>query len=99
MTKLRFDPVTYQFYCMCPPEEGAPAEAAGFRWDPIRHRYFTEDPSVAVNFEACADSYAKLLLADFLSAVPSHKHQECSRDASAWRPRPKAAAISSPAFH
>jgi hypothetical protein len=99
MTKLRFDPVTYQFYCMCPPEEGAPAEAAGFRWDPIRHRYFTEDPSVAVNFEACADSYAKLLLADVLSAAPSQKHQKRTPKTSAWMRRPKVAAISSPAFH
>jgi hypothetical protein len=98
MAKLRFDPVTYQFYYQCPPQEGAPAKAAGFGWDPIRRRYYTEDPSIAVNFEACADSYAKLLLADVLSAAPSHKHQERSREASAWRPRSKAAAISSPAF-
>ena len=99
MAKLRFDPVTYQFYYQCPPQEGGPVKAAGFGWDPIRRRYYTEDPSIAVNFEACADSYAKLLLADVLSAAPSHKHQECSREASAWMPQPKAAAISSPAFH
>jgi hypothetical protein len=99
MAKLRFDPVTYQFYYQCPPQEAAPAKAAGFWWDQIRRRYYTEDPSIAVNFKACADSYAKLLLADVLSAAPSRKHQERSRDASAWRPRPKAAAISSPAFH
>jgi len=74
------------FYYQCPPQEGAPAKAAGFGWDPIRRRYYTEDPSIAVNFEACADSYAKLLLADVLSAAPSHKHQERSRDASAWSP-------------
>jgi hypothetical protein len=98
MAKLRFDPVAYQFYYQCPPQEGATAKAAGFGWDPIRRRYYTEDPSIAVNLEASADSYAKLLLADVLSAAPSHKHQERSRDASAWRPRPKAAAISSPAF-
>jgi hypothetical protein len=99
MAKLRFDPVTYQFYYQCPPQEGAPAKATRLGWDPIRRRCYTEDPSIAVNFEACADSYAKLLLADVLSAAPSHKHREHSRDASAWRPRPKAAAISSPAFH
>ena len=99
MTKLRFDPVTYQFYYRCPPQEGAPAIAAGFRWDPIRRRYFTEDPKIAVSFEACADSYAKLLLADVLSVALSHKHQEHSRESSAWMGRPKAAATSSPAFH
>ena len=99
MPKLRFDPVTYQFYYRCQPQDGAPVKAAGFGWDPIRRRYYTEDPSIAVNFEACADRYAKLLLADVLSAAPSHKHKERSREASAWRPRPKAAAISSPAFH
>ena len=99
MAKLRFDPVTYQFYYRCIPEEGAPAKAAGFRWDPIRRRYYTEDPSIAANFEACADSYAKLLLADVLGAAPSHKHQERSREASAWMHRPKVAAISSPVFH
>jgi hypothetical protein len=96
MAKLRFDPVAYQFYYQCPPQEGATAKAAGFGWDPIRRRYYTEDPSIAVNLEASADGYAKLLLADVLSAAPSHKHQGRSRDASAWRPR--AAAISSPAF-
>ena len=99
MTKLKFDPVTYQFYYRCLPEEGALATAAGFRWDPIRRRYFTEDTGIAVSFGACADSYAKLLLADVLSAAPSHKHQERSREASAWMRRPKAAAISSPALH
>ena len=99
MAKLRFDPVTYQFYYQCPPQEGAPTKAAGFGWDPIRRRYYTEDPSIALNLAACADSYAKLLLADVLSAAVSHKHQERSREASAWMPRPKAAAISSPAFH
>jgi hypothetical protein len=36
MAKLRFDPVTYQFYYQCPSQEGAPAKAAGFSWDPIR---------------------------------------------------------------
>ena len=56
MAKLRFDPVTYQFYYQCPPQEGAPAKAAGFGWDPIRRRYYTEDPTIAVNFEACAKS-------------------------------------------
>ena len=99
MAKLMFDPITYQFYYQCPPQEGAPAKAAGFGWDLIRRRYYTEDPTIAVNFEACADSYAKLLLADVLSAAPSHKHRERSRQAWAWMPRPKAPAISSPAFH
>jgi hypothetical protein len=99
MAKLRFDPVTYQFYYQFPPQEGAPAIAAGFGWDPIRRRYYTEDPNIAVNFEACADSYAKLLLADVLSAASSHKPRERSREPSAWVLRPKAAVISSPTFH
>ena len=99
MTKLRFDPVTYQIYYQCPPQEGAPARAAGFGWDPNRRRYYTEDPSIAVNFEACADSYAKLLLADVLSAAPSQKHRKRTPKTSAWMRRPKAAAISSPALH
>jgi hypothetical protein len=30
MPKLRFDPVTYQFYCRCASEDGVPAKAAGF---------------------------------------------------------------------
>ena len=98
MAKLRFDPVIYQFYYQRFPQESAPAKAAGFEWDPIRGRYYTEDPSVAVNFEASADSCAKLLLADVFSAAPSHKHQECSREASAWMSRSKAAVLSSPAF-
>ena len=51
MAKLRFDPVIYQFYYKCPPQEGAPAKAAGFGWDPIRRRYYTEDPSIALNLE------------------------------------------------
>ena len=99
MAKLRFDPVTYQFYYQCPQQEGDPAKAVGFGWDPIRRRYYTEDPSIAVNFAAYADSYAKLLLADVLSAAPSNNHQQRSREALAWVPRPKAAAISPPVFH
>jgi hypothetical protein len=35
MTKLLFDPVTYQFYYRCRSEESAPASAAGFGWDPF----------------------------------------------------------------
>src|SRR5260370_11717259 len=29
MAKLKFDPVTYQFYYQCPPQEGAPAKSCG----------------------------------------------------------------------
>jgi len=47
MPKLRFDPVTYQFYYRCQPQDGAPAKAAGFGWDPVRRRYYTEDPNIA----------------------------------------------------
>jgi hypothetical protein len=76
MAKLRFDPVTYQFYYRCPPQQEVSAKVAGFGWDPLRHRYYTEDPSIAVNFVACADSYTKLLLADVFSAGPVHKASE-----------------------
>ena len=48
MAKLLFDPLAYQFYYRCRREDSAPAIAAGFRWDPIRRRYYTEDPMVAI---------------------------------------------------
>src|SRR5215472_10926136 len=48
MARLRFDPVTYQFYYRCAPQDGGPAKSAGFGWDPVRRRYYTEDPRVAV---------------------------------------------------
>jgi hypothetical protein len=73
MTKLLFDPITYQFYYRCRSEESAPATAAGFGWDPIRRRYYTENPTVALSLASRGDSYVKLLLADVLEATRSHK--------------------------
>jgi len=76
MTKLLFDPVTYQFYYRCHSEESAPATAAGFGWDPIRRRYYTEDPMVAMALTSRGDNYVKHLLADALEATASSKHPE-----------------------
>jgi hypothetical protein len=69
MSKLRFDPSTYQFYYRCRPEDGTRAKAAGFSWDPIRRRYYTEDPNVAVGLAIFGDNYVMDLLADALGAV------------------------------
>jgi hypothetical protein len=74
MVKLRSDPVTYQFYYQCPPQEGAPAKAAGFGWDPSRRRYYTEDPMVATALASRGDNYVKHLLADALEATASYRH-------------------------
>ena len=76
MAKLLFDPVAYQFYYRCRPEDSAPAIAAGFGWDPIRRRYYTEDPMVAMVLGSRGDAYVKHLLADALeAAVPRKRHQ------------------------
>jgi hypothetical protein len=99
MAKLRFDPVTYQFYYRCPPEDGAPAKAAGFGWDPIRRRYYTEDPKVALGLESCGDGYVKLLLADVLGDSTPHRHREGPRGSSKWVPRATVTAISSNTVH
>ena len=74
MSKLHFDPVTYQFYYRCPNADGAPARAAGFRWDPLRRRYYTLDPKVAAGLASRSDNYVKLLLADTLGpeVLPMH---------------------------
>jgi hypothetical protein len=74
MAKLLFDPVTYQFYYRCPPEESAPAAAAGFGWDPIRRRFYTEDPMVAMALASRGDNYVKHLLADTLETTALHRH-------------------------
>ena len=76
MAKLLFDPITYQFYYRCRSEESTPATAAGFGWDPIRRRYYTEDPMVAIALASRGDNYVKHLLADALEATASHKHRE-----------------------
>jgi hypothetical protein len=66
MPKLRFDPLTYQFYYRGRPEERAKAHTAGFDWDPIRRRYYTEDPHVAVALANSGDDYVLELLTDVL---------------------------------
>ena len=82
MAKLLFDPVTYQFYYRCRLEERAPAIAAGFGWDPIRRRYCTDDPTVAMGLAKYGDAYVKRLLADVVEtvAVPANpKKGYCER--------------------
>jgi len=69
MSKLRFDPTTYQFYFSSGREEGSQAKAAGFRWDPFRNRYYTGDPTVAKSVADCGDHYVKHLLADILGVT------------------------------
>ena len=69
VAKLRFDPLAYQFYYRCRPEDSAPAVAAGFGWDPIRLRYYTEDPMVAMVLASRRDNYVKHLLADAFEAA------------------------------
>ena len=82
MAKLLFDPVTYQFYYRCRSEERAPAVAAGFGWDPIRRRYSTDDPTVAMGLAKYGDTYVRRLLADVVEnfGVPAnHKKGCCDR--------------------
>jgi len=69
MPKLRFDPLTYQFYYRCRPEERARVYTVGFDWDPIRRRYYTEDPHVAVALADSGDDYVVELLADVLGSA------------------------------
>jgi hypothetical protein len=75
--KLLFDPITYQFYYCRPPDESAPARTAGFSWDPVRRRYFTDDPRVAVVLAKHGDTYVKHLLADVVegSAMPANREE------------------------
>jgi hypothetical protein len=99
MPKLRFDPNTYQFYYRCGPQDGATPKAAGFGWDPVRRRYFTEDPNVAASLESHGDFYARLLLADVLGAVTSPQHLQRGRGSSQRAPQTRATAISSSTIH
>jgi hypothetical protein len=69
MSTLRFDPITYQFYYRCRAEEGEQASAAGFRWDPIRRRYCTEDPGVCGMSPRGGDSYVRQLLAEVIGSA------------------------------
>ena len=80
MAKLLFDPVAYQFYYRCRPEETAPAIAAGFAWDPIRRRYYTENPMVAMVLRNRGSGFVKQLLADALeAAAPCKRHEAAGR--------------------
>jgi hypothetical protein len=99
MPKLLFDPVAYQFYYRCRPEDSAPAKAAGFGWDPIRRRYYTEDPMVALVLASRGDSYVKLLLADALEATTSRKLPERARRSSRWMPGTNRTSIPSSLLH
>ncbi len=90
MPKLRFDPLTYQFYYRCRPEERASANTAGFDWDPIRRRYYTENPHVAVALASSGDDYVVELLADVLGGAAV-----CGLPAGAGRSPQWAAGISS----
>ena len=76
MSKLHFDPVTYQFYYRCATGDGAPPRAVGFRWDPLRRRYYTLDPKVAAGLASRSDNYVKLLLADTLGPEALQEHGE-----------------------
>jgi hypothetical protein len=85
MAKLLFDPVTYQFYYRCRSEETAPAIAAGFGWGPIRRRYCSDDPSVAMSLAKYGDTYVKRLLADVFETVgmPANRKEDyCERQIS-----------------
>ena len=75
MSKLRFDPTTYQFYFGSDQEDSRRAKAAGFRWDPLRRRYYTVDPSVAKCMADCGDRYVKHLLADILGVTVVSDHR------------------------
>jgi len=86
MTKLLFDPITYQFYYRCPSEESALAKAAGFGWDPIRRRFYTEDPKVALALASLGNNYVKHLLADALEATASYKHPEGASGSPGYAP-------------
>lgn len=99
MSKLRFDPVTYQFYFRCRPEDSGRAKAAGFGWDPMRRRYYTEDPWVAVDLSRFGDDYVMELLADALGATTAHKRREGSHRSRRPAPQPAAILFSSNAIH
>jgi hypothetical protein len=99
MPKLRFDPVTYQFYYRCESQDGATPKAAGFGWDPVRRRYFTEDPNVAASLEGHCDFYARRLLADVLGAVTSPQHLQSARGSSVRVRQTKETTVSSSLVH
>jgi hypothetical protein len=69
MSRLRFDPISYQFYYGSRSEDGTRAKEAGFGWDPIRQRYYTGDPRIEMALASCGDNYVKHLLADAREAT------------------------------
>ena len=99
MPKLLFDPLAYQFYYRCRSEDSAPAIVAGFGWDPVRRRYYTEDPMVAMVLASRGDDYVKLLLADALEAMTSRKHPERASRSSRWMPGTRGTSIPSSLLH
>ena len=99
MTKLRFDPVNYQFYYRCSREDGRPAKAAGFRWDSLRRRYYTIEPRVAAALADRGDDYVKLLLADALEAKVPYKLAATDAGSRCRPPAPRITAISSNNIH
>ncbi len=88
MLRLLFDPVTYQFYYRRPPDESAPAKTAGFSWDPVRRRYFTDDPRVAVALAKHGDTYVRRLLADVVEgdAMPVNREGGTANSRSSEAP-------------
>ena len=86
MAKLQFKPVTYQFYYRCRPGDGMSKRAAGFRWDPIRRRCYTEDPLAASALAADGDSYVRELLADVLAPAPTRKTVKGTPPRHDWLP-------------
>jgi hypothetical protein len=99
MAKLQFDPVTYQFYYRCRSEESAPATAAGFGWDPVRRRFYTEDPMVAMALASRGDNYVKHLLADALETTALHKCPEGVGGSRRYAFRTASVAITSNTVH
>jgi len=99
MSKLRFDPVTYQFYYRCSLEDGGPAKAAGFRWDALRRRYYTVEPKTAAALASRGDSYVRLLLVDALGAGVSSKHTKADARSKRWTLQIRSSAILSNTIH
>jgi hypothetical protein len=99
MAKLLFDPVTYQFYYRCPSEECTSVTAAGFGWDPIRRRFYTEDPMVAVALASRGDNYVKHLIAEALETTALRKRPEGAGVSRGYAPGTASISFSSNSIH
>ena len=99
MAKLQFDPITYQFYYRSRSEESAPATAAGFGWDPIRRRFYTEDPIVAMALANRGDNYVKHLLADALETTAFHERPDGAGGSRRYAPGTASTSIVSNSTH